>query len=393
MRKNIKKQPGVLLLIVLVGFPQISETIFTPSLPQIATAYGVAINTAQLTLSIYFLAFAFGVFTWGWLSDSIGRRKAMNYGILIYGLGSLMCYLSGSMTSLLVARFIQAFGASTGSITTQTILRESYEGNERHSLFAKISAALAFTPAIGPLIGGFVGESFGYRAVFFTLVLMSVGVFAYSYLSLPETFVPETKTAVSLSKVARRLISNPRVVTFGIIIGGINGLLFSYYAEAPYVFIEYFGMTQSHYGFLGIMIALATVIGSLLSKRLLAHFKPEMIIRGGLSLAFLGAVALLVVTCLSGMASWIQMGLYIITVFIILVGTGISLPNCLSLALVDFKDVVGTAGAIFSLAYYLLVSLCTFLMSVLHTGSLINMPLYFIALIGVQLMLSKRYLK
>ncbi|CAM3278827.1 multidrug effflux MFS transporter [Vagococcus fessus] len=394
MRKNIKKQPGVLLLICLVGFPQISETIFTPSLPQIASAYGVSMSTAQLTLSVYFLAFAFGVFAWGWLSDSIGRRKAMNYGILMYGVGSLMCYLSGSITGLLVARFIQAFGASTGSITTQTILRESYEGNERHQLFAKISAALAFTPAIGPLIGGFVGQAQGYRAVFFTLVLMSIGIFIYSYLSLPETFIPsKSQQKVSILEVAKRLITNPRVITFGIIIGGINGLLFSYYAEAPFVFIEQFGLSQSRYGFLGIVIALATVLGSLLSKQLLSRFKPERIIRLGLSVALLGAIVLLGVSYLFSDVPLVQMIAYIMSVFIMLVGTGIALPNCLSLALVDFKDVVGTAGALFSLGYYLLVSGCTFMMSVLHNGSLLTLPLYFIALLIIQLGLSKRYIK
>ncbi|QIL46782.1 multidrug effflux MFS transporter [Vagococcus coleopterorum] len=393
MRKNIEKKPGVLLLILLVGFPQISETIFTPSLPQIATAYGTSMSTAQLTLSIYFLAFAFGVFTWGWLSDRIGRRHAMNLGIVLYGIGSLMCYLSGSMTALLVARFIQAFGASTGSITTQTILRESFDGNERHRLFAQISAALAFTPAVGPLIGGFVGQNWGYRAVFFTLVVMSVAIFIYSYLALPETFKVENRQTVSIMAVTKRILSNSRVLTFGFLIGAVNGLLFSYYAEAPFVFIEYFGLSQSTYGFIGIAVALATVIGSLISKKLLDHMNPEKIIRLGLSIALVGALLLLGVSAMSSVASPLQMAAYIIAVFVMLIGTGIALPNCLSLALVDFKDVVGTAGAIFSLGYYLLVSLMTFLMSLLHTGSLLSMPLYFIAVLLICYLLAKRYLK
>ena len=67
------------------------------------------------------------------------------------------------MAVLLVARFIQAFGASVGSVVTQTILRESFSGVERHKLFAQISAALAFTPAIDPLIGGFTDYYFGLK--------------------------------------------------------------------------------------------------------------------------------------------------------------------------------------------------------------------------------------
>ena len=137
--------PSLFLFIILVGFPQISETIYTPSLPDIANHLNASSNMIQLTLSIYFLGFAFGVFCWGRLSDAIGRRPAMLWGIVVYGVGSLGCYLSGSVEWLLVSRFIQAFGASTGSVVTQTILRESVDGAKRHAVFAQISAALAFT--------------------------------------------------------------------------------------------------------------------------------------------------------------------------------------------------------------------------------------------------------
>ena len=80
----VEKQavPSLLLMIVLVAFPQISETIYTPSLPDIAAALDVANSSVQLTLSIYFIGFAFGVFCWGWISDFIGRRPAMLGGLI-----------------------------------------------------------------------------------------------------------------------------------------------------------------------------------------------------------------------------------------------------------------------------------------------------------------------
>lgn len=179
--------PSLLLMIVLVAFPQISETIYTPSLPDIAVALGATNSSVQLTLSIYFIGFAIGVFSWGWLSDFIGRRSSMLAGLLVYGMGSLMCFYSEPIHLLLVSRFIQAFGAATGSIITQTILRESVSGNKRHVMFAQISAVIAFTPAVGPLIGGWVDQAFGFRAVFFTLVMMSVLLFMYAFWKLPET--------------------------------------------------------------------------------------------------------------------------------------------------------------------------------------------------------------
>ena len=135
-------------MIILVAFPQISETIYTPSLPDISKALHVSNNEVQLTLSVYFAGFALGVFFIGWLSDIIGRRPAMLLGIVVYGVGSFLCFIANSIEVLLVSRFIQAFGASAGSVVTQTILRESVEGHKRHVMFAQISAVIAFTPAI-----------------------------------------------------------------------------------------------------------------------------------------------------------------------------------------------------------------------------------------------------
>ncbi|WP_312147432.1 multidrug effflux MFS transporter [Paenibacillus odorifer] len=384
--------PSLLLMIVLVAFPQISETIYTPSLPDIAVALGATNSSVQLTLSIYFIGFALGVFSWGWLSDFIGRRSAMLAGLLVYGMGSLMCFYSESIHLLLVSRFIQAFGAATGSIITQTILRESVSGNKRHVMFAQISAVIAFTPAVGPLIGGWVDQAFGFRAVFFTLVMMSVLLFMYAFWKLPETTDVSMRKKVAILPIVKKMLALPRVLVFGLLIGGINGILFSYYAEAPFIFIEHFQISPGVYGFLGIIVALASIVGAMISKRLLTLYAPEKIIHIGCLVMASGALLLTIASSLVLLPDMIVIVCILITLFVLLMGAGIALPNCLSLALVQFQDVVGTAGAIFSLGYYLLVSLATWGMSALHNGSLLTMPIYFLGISGGMWLLGKKFI-
>ncbi|KKO52521.1 multidrug effflux MFS transporter [Paenibacillus sp. DMB20] len=384
--------PSLLLMILLVAFPQISETIYTPSLPDISAALDVSNNAVQLTLSIYFIGFAFGVFCWGWLSDFIGRRPAMLGGLIVYGMGSLMCFYSESISLLLVSRFIQAFGAATGSIITQTILRESVSGNRRHAMFAQISAVIAFTPAVGPLIGGWVDQALGFRAVFFTLVMMSVLLFAYAFVRLPETTDVSIRKRVAILPVVQRMLLLPRVLVFGVLIGGINGVLFSYYAEAPFIFIERFHISPGVYGFLGITVALASIVGAMVSKKLLAVHAPEKIIHAGCLVMTIGALLLTFASSLAALPDAMVVSCILITLFVILMGAGMALPNCLSLALVDFHDVVGTAGAIFSLGYYLLVSLTTWGMSLLHNGSLLTMPIYFLVISCGMWLLGKKFI-
>ncbi|MEK4760404.1 multidrug effflux MFS transporter [Viridibacillus sp. FSL E2-0187] len=383
--------PSLMLMIILVAFPQISETIYTPSLPDISKALNVSSNATQLTLSIYFAGFALGVFCWGWLSDIIGRRPAMLWGIVTYGVGSLLCFMANSIELLLISRFLQAFGASTGSVVTQTILRESVDGHKRHVMFAQISAVIAFTPAVGPLVGGWVDQAFGFKAVFFTLVVMSIGIFVYAFTALPETKASSTTNKISIFLVLKRIISDSKVIAFGLLIGGTNGILFSYYAEAPFIFIEYFKMSPGLYGFLGIVVALSSIIGANLSKRLLAVYIPEKIIYIGCLVMIVGATLLSVIVLTGTNPTVFYAIVILVAIFMLLLGIGIALPNCLSLALVNFQDVVGTAGAIFSLGYYLLVTMIIWGMSQLHTGSLIIMPLYFLVLVVIMGITSRMF--
>ncbi|MBC2273103.1 multidrug effflux MFS transporter [Listeria welshimeri] len=389
MEKNIEtKKINLALLVCLVGFPQISETIYTPSLTEIATSYGVSLNLAQMTLSIYFLAFAAGVFFWGVSSDYLGRRKAMNFGIFIYILGCLICLISSNITVLFIGRFIQAFGASTGSVTTQTILRDNYHGKNRHQLFAKISAALAFSPAIGPLVGGFIGQFYGFRAVFLCLVIMGMALFFWSLKRLPETNTVTT-TSFSVQEmlvIGKKMIYNRYTTSFGVLIGIFNGILFSYYSEAPTIFMEKFHFSQSQYGFMGCAVAAATILGAWLSNLRLKQNSPHKIIKEGILLALFGTTALSTVALLP---LKIQVIMYILFISIILVGIGMALPNCLSLALVKFQEVAGTAGAFLSLGYYVIVSICTFLIGVLHTGSMLVFPMFCTILLLIALVCIK----
>lgn len=385
--------PSLLLMIVLVAFPQISETVYTPSLPDISAAFGVSNSSVQFTLSIYFIGFALGVFGFGWLSDLIGRRPAMLGGLVVYGAGSLLCFFSESIALLMTGRFIQAFGAATGSVITQTMLRESVPEEKRHGMFAQISAVIAFTPAVGPLIGGWIDQAFGFETVFFSLVTMSCLLFAYAYVKLPETADASIRRKAAVWPVVKKMLSLPRVIALGALIGGINGVLFSYYAEAPFLFIERFRLSPGVYGCLGIFVALASVLGAMISKRRLLTRAPEKIIHLGCLVMTIGAILLTIASSLSMLSDIVVMIGIIVAMFVLLTGAGIALPNCLSLALADFKDVIGTAGAVFSLGYYLLVSLATWGMSLLHNGSLLAMPLYFLAISIGMLWIGRQFIR
>lgn len=381
--KNTQGKLSIGLLIALVGFPQISETIYTPALPNVANGLLASASMVEMTLVIYFLGFAVGVLLWGTISDWCGRRNAMLTGLIVYGIGTLACANVASLEALLGWRFLQAFGASVGSVITQTILRDSYDGAERTKLFSVMSGALAFSPAIGPVLGGFISEFLGWRANFWALAILAVGLSIWSFFLLPETR-PAQIRPLSLSKISHLFIEMIRSrVLWGhiLLIGATNGVLFGFYQEAPFVFIEQLGIKPSYYGLFGLLIAAATILAARISYRQSSRFSAQFIIQCGVACVIVGGF-IFTLTVLIGIFNLKAIGsaIVVLTLFLIFFGIGLIIPNSLSQALKPYPTAAGTAGSIFGGCYYCLIAGYTWLMSILHDGTALPLPLYIIML-------------
>ncbi|MFP3017654.1 MAG: MFS transporter [Candidatus Tisiphia sp.] len=124
------------IIILMVIIPTLSETIYAPSLPDLAKDLKISANLAEYTLTIFLFGFAVGVLIWGNLSDFYGRKPCVLTGFLIYALSCFICYLSDNINMLLAARFMQAFGASVGSVLGQAIARDIIKPAERGKIFS-----------------------------------------------------------------------------------------------------------------------------------------------------------------------------------------------------------------------------------------------------------------
>lgn len=379
---NKERKLSIALLIALVGFPQISETIYTPALPSVANGLMTSASMVEATLAIYFVGFALGVLLWGTISDFSGRYKAMLAGLLIYGLGTLGCANAGSVEELLVWRFLQAFGASVGSVITQTILRDAFDGEARTKLFSVMSGALAFSPAIGPLLGGIISQFLGWRANFWALTLLSIVLGVWAAWMLPETRPKRVGrlTARKFSDLFVSMIGSKVLWGHIFLIGATNGIIFGFYQEAPFVFIDQVGMQPSYYGFFGLLIAGATILAARISYKQSGSYSSQQKIQfGGLCALSGGGVYILIV--ISGVfGSVIGVAISIAALFLVFFGVGLIIPNSLSHALKPYYNDVGTAGSIFGGCYYCLIAGFTWLMSILHNGSALSLPLYIVVL-------------
>lgn len=384
-KPKLQSGPSVLLVICLTGLAQLSETIYTPALVNMAQSLQISESMAQWTLSIYFAGFALGVLFWGRLSDYIGRRPAMHTGYITYIAASLACTLSLNIGMVMIARFTQAFGASVGSVITQSVLRDCFSGNERHKLFSVVGYALGLAPVLGPLIGGFLVQWYDWSANLLLLAVLGAGLVSYSWLRLPETRVmaPLETVSISLTDVFKSMLKDPYVLTSAFLVSAFNGLLFSYYAEAPFIFIDRLGLTPGFYGMLGIVIAAGYFMGSALSYYLNDYYSTHKLIGLGCFISFTGC-ALLTIVSMSGLITpahiIVSTMLVLSSMFFVFVAFSLAIPNILSTALSDYSHITGTASSIFGFIYYALIGVWTMLMGYLHADKTTVMPVYFLAI-------------
>jgi Bcr/CflA subfamily drug resistance transporter len=383
--KLTRVSPPLWLLFLLVGFPQLSETVYSPALPTIAHSLSAGNHLVQWTLSIYFVGFSLGVFIWGRLSDGWGRRPTMLAGLAVYAFASFLCLVSNNIMVLLMVRLVQGLGASSGSVLTQTMARESLHDQKRHRFFSSVGFVIAFSIALGPFVGGYLTQWFGWRANFGLLLVLAVGIMVCACVALPETRVQSQQQKSKVREVFLLLFKDSYFLACVWLVAVVNGILFSYFAEAPFIFIRLTHLSTSQYGWLGGLIAVASLLGGLASRRLVQNFSPVQIMVRGCAILLLSSVVLVVITFLLP-SNLMHDSRYAVCVImlpvmgLVFAGFGFLVPMALSTALQPYQSVLGTAGALFGLSYYLIIAFLTWVMGAIHNGTVYPMPVYFLIL-------------
>jgi EmrB/QacA subfamily drug resistance transporter len=166
-----------ILLTVIVGtfLGRLDQTIVNLALPKIINDFGITVSAAGWIATAYIIANAVFVPIWGKLGDTIGRKKVYVLGFSIFIVGSVLAGLSWNLSSMIVFRVIQAIAGSADYPTAMAILAVTFkEGKERAQALGIWSSSFAAAVVFGPLLGGPLIDSFGWRSVF--LINLPIGL-------------------------------------------------------------------------------------------------------------------------------------------------------------------------------------------------------------------------
>jgi EmrB/QacA subfamily drug resistance transporter len=158
------------------------------ALPSIQTDLGFSQDDLQWVISAYALVFGGFLLLGGRLADIVGRRAVFMVGLVVFSLGSLLCGLAWSDTSLIGARALQGLGAATITPSALSILTTTFtEGRERNIALGAWGAVGGFGAAAGVLMGGILTDLLSWEWIFFVNVPVGLTAFALSPFLLRES--------------------------------------------------------------------------------------------------------------------------------------------------------------------------------------------------------------
>ncbi|ATI36098.1 MFS transporter [Rhodococcus sp. H-CA8f] len=193
----------------------LDTTIVNVALPAIGEGFGVGTVGLEWIVNAYTLVLASLLISSGALADRFGRRRIFQIGLVVFGVASIVCALAPSVGVLIAARFAQGVGGSMLSpVALAIVVNVMTDPKERAKAIGVWAAVFGLSMAAGPIVGGVLIESFGWRSVFW----INVPVIAV-VLVLTAVFVPQSR-----AEQPRRL-DLPGQVLLMVVVGGSVALL------------------------------------------------------------------------------------------------------------------------------------------------------------------------
>ncbi len=185
-----KSQRALFSIIVMVGaFMAILDTtvvdVIVPKLtgPLATDMYGV-----QWIITSYMTAAAIALLVTEYLIDRFGSKKVFLAGILLFSVASLFCGLSESLTSIIIFRIIQGSAEALIMVTSHIMIFSYFPPKQQGLAMGIYGLGVSFAPALGPTLGGYLTEYYGWEMVFFINVPVGIVLFLAGVIYLPKDF-------------------------------------------------------------------------------------------------------------------------------------------------------------------------------------------------------------
>ncbi len=318
---------------------------YLPALPSIGQSLGASMTAVQASLMAFFISLGVGQIIYGPVSDMVGRKPPLYFGLVLFGAGSVGCALAPDIHTLVVLRFIQGLGACAGMVVPRAVVRDMHTGVDAAKLMSLLMLVFSVSPILAPLAGSILIEAFGWRSVFWAVTVAAGLGLVLLATSLPETRPPEQRVDSSIGSAlgAYGLLLRDRHY-LGLVFIGAFGMasFFAYLANSSFVLIDHYGLTPRQYSIAFAANAAAFIGVSQFTGRLGSRFGLVPIVK----VAVAGNAAVMALLFALNLAGVDQLAVMIGLLFVGYGFLGIVVPTTAVLALEEHGSIAGTASAL-----------------------------------------------
>jgi MFS transporter, DHA1 family, multidrug resistance protein len=361
----------ILLLGSLSAFGPLSIDMYLPAFPSLSADLHAGPSAVQLTLTACLVGLAVGQLVAGPLSDTLGRRRPLLVGLVVYTVLSAACVIAPSVYVLAALRLAQGIGGAAGIVIAGAAVRDRYAGVAMARFLSTLMLVNGVAPIIAPIIGGQLLRFTSWRGVFVVLTAIGLVLLLACLAWFDESLPVARRRPGSLGDTVRSfgVLLRDRPFTGYALSGGLAfGAMFAYISGSSFVLQDIFGLSPQQFGLVFGTNALGIVAVGQLNRWLVGRFAPRSLLAVSLCTSLAGGL-LLVVAVPSG---W---GLPAILpgLFAVVASTGVVLPNTRALAMADYPHLAGTAAALLGVLQFAIGGLVAPLIGIGGTGTAVPM--------------------
>lgn len=275
-----RSPPHIITLILLAGMSACVMNMFLPSLPAMATYFETDYAVMQLSVAIY-LAFSavLQIFV-GPLSDKVGRRPVILWGLVIFLVATVGCIYAPNIETFLVCRMAQA-AIATSMVLSRAAVRDMYAQDQAASMIGYVTMGMAVVPMLSPALGGLLDEFFGWQAVFWGLFVLGATTLSLAWFDMGETARKSDKSLTAQFGEYPELLRSPRFWGYALASGFSSGAFFAYLGGAPFVGQVVFGMSPATLGFFFGAPAVGYFLGNFITGRYSTRYGVNQMVMWG----------------------------------------------------------------------------------------------------------------